>query len=129
MIFKMDSILHHLEPVAQLCEDVPIPCIYQAPCADLQWDVVTLEAVALDGGGQLLVPIRLPLHRCRHVGQSIPGDHQLDELHLLGLPVDDDQVRLLSRHCHIGGDGDAIDSVAVKVSIDFHSFQPLDREE
>ena len=77
----------------------------------------------------MAIPVRLPLHCCRHVGRSIPGDRQLDELHLLQLPVNDNQVRLLSCHRYVGGNGDAIDSVAFMVSIDFNSFQPLGSEE
>ena len=53
--------LHHLEPVAQLRKDVLVPCIDQAPCSDLQGDVVALEAVALDLRGEVLVPLGLPL--------------------------------------------------------------------
>ena len=47
--------------MAELRENTFVPCIDQASCTDLEGDVEALEAVALDGGGQLLVPVRLPL--------------------------------------------------------------------
>ena len=92
--------------MAELGDDVSVSVVDHSSCADLQWDVVAPEAVACDGGRQLVVPLRLPVLRRRHVGGGVPRDGQLDELHVLGLSVDNDQVCLLGSHCHIWGDGD-----------------------
>ena len=98
--------LVHLDAVAELGDDGSVSVVDHSSCADLQWDVVAPETVARDGGGQLIVSLRLPGLRRRHVGRGVPGDGQLDKLHLLGLSVDNDKVRFLSSHCHIWGDGD-----------------------
>ena len=115
--------------MAQLSEDTPVPCVDHSSSSNLQGDVETLEAVARDGGGQLLVSLSLPVLRRRHVSRGVPRDGQLNQLHLLGLAVDDDQVRLLGSHCHIGGDGDAVHSVTLYVGKHLDAFQPLGREE
>ena len=91
--------------MAELGDDCSVSVVDHSSCADLQWDVVAPETVARDGGGQLIVSLRLPGLRRRHVGRGVPGDGQLDKLHLLGLSVDNDKVRFLSSHCHIWGDG------------------------
>ena len=105
--------LCHLEPVAQLCEDTPVSCIHNSSCSDLKGDIETLEPVALDGGGQLVVPLGLSCHCRRHVGRRVPGNSQLDQLNLLGHSVHNNKVRLLSCHRYVGGDGDAVDPVYI----------------
>ena len=59
------------------------------------------EAVALDHGCQVLVPLGLPLEGSHHVGRCVPRDCQLHQLHLLRVPVDDDKVRLLGSRCYV----------------------------
>ena len=46
--------------MAKLCEDVLVLGADEPSCSNLKGDVVTLEAVSLDGGGELLVPLSLP---------------------------------------------------------------------
>ena len=41
--------------MAQLREDSPVPCVDHSSSSNLQGDFVTLEAIACNGGGQLLV--------------------------------------------------------------------------
>ena len=100
--------LVHLQAMAQLGEDGSVPRVHNTPGPDFKWDVGAPEAIALDGGGELLVSLSLPRSCSLDVGGRVPRHSELDELYLLCLPVDDDQVRLLSRHGHVGRDGDAV---------------------
>ena len=70
--------LVHLDAVAELGDDSFVSAIDHSSCANLQWDVVALEAVACDGGGQLIVPLRLPGLGRRQVGSGVPRDGQLN---------------------------------------------------
>ena len=46
--------------MAELCEDVLVLAIDEPSRPNLKGDIVTFEAVALDGGGELLVSLGLP---------------------------------------------------------------------
>ena len=48
--------------MAELCEDVLVLAIDEPSRPNLKGDIVTFEAVALDGGGELLESLSLP--RC-----------------------------------------------------------------
>ena len=45
----------------------------------LEWDVGAPEAIALDGGGELLVPLSFPCCCRLQVGRRVPWQSQLDE--------------------------------------------------
>ena len=115
--------------MAELHEDVLVPAIDEPSRPNLKGDVETFEAIALDGGGELLVPLSLPCCSSLDVGGRVPRHSELDELYLLCLSIDDDQVRLLSRHGHVGRDGDAVHSVTLEVGIDLNPLLLLGGEE
>ena len=52
---------------------------------DLEWDVQALEAIPLEGGGELLVPLTLSCCCSLQVFGRVPRQSQLDELYLLHL--------------------------------------------
>ena len=104
--------------MAELCEDVLVPAIDEPSRPNLKGDVETFEAIALDGGGELLVPLSLPCCSSLDVGGRVPRHSELDELYLLCLSIDDDQVRFLSRHGPVGRDGDAVHPVTLEVGVD-----------
>ena len=52
--------------MAELCEDVLVLAIDEPSRPNLKGDIVTFEAVALDGVGELLVPCR-----CFDVGRCV----------------------------------------------------------
>ena len=49
---------------------------------DLEWDVQALEAIPVEGGGELLVPLSLPCCCSIQVFGRVPRQSQLDELYL-----------------------------------------------
>ena len=108
-------------------EQAFIPGIYEASGPDLKRKVGALEAIALDGGLEVVVSVRFPLQGSTHVGRGVPGDSQLDQGHLrgVGLPVNDHQVGLLGCHGDVGGDGHPVDPLALNVGIQLLTFQPL----
>ena len=63
---QLTAILHNIadfgypEAVAELCKDVLVLGVDEPSCPNLKGDVETLEAVSLDGGGELPVPLGLP---------------------------------------------------------------------
>ena len=69
--------------MAELCEDVLVLAIDEPSRPNLKGDIVTFEAVALDGGGELLVSLGLPCCCSLHVGGRVPRHGELDELYLL----------------------------------------------
>ena len=119
--------LLHLHGVAKVGEQAFVPEVDEAPGANLERKVGSLEAIALDGGLEVVVSVRFPLQGSTHVGRGVPGDSQLDQGHLrgVGLPVDDHQVGLLGCHGDVGGDGHPVDPLALKVGIQLSTFQPL----
>ena len=110
--------------MAELREDALVLGIDEPSRPNLKGDVVTFETIALDGGGELLVSLSLPRCCSLDVGGGVPRHSELDELYLLS--IDDDQVRLLSRHGHVGRDGDA---VTREVGIDLDPLLLLGGEE
>ena len=115
--------------MAELREDALVLGIDEPSRPNLKGDVVTFETIALDGGGELLVSLSLPGCWSLDVGGGVPRHSELDELYLLCLSIDDDQVRLLSRHGHVGRDGDAFHSVTLEVGIDLDPLLLLGGEE
>ena len=75
--------------MAELREDVLVLGIDEPSRPNLKGDVVTFETIALDGGGELLIPLSLPRCCSLDVGGRVPRHSELDELYLLS--IDDDQ--------------------------------------
>ena len=69
--------------MAELCEDVLVLGIDDPSRPNLKGDVVTFETIALDGDGELPVPLSLPCCCSLQVGGRVPGHGELDELYLL----------------------------------------------
>ena len=121
--------LGHLHPVAELGQDRPVPRVDHSSCSNLQRNIGTFVAVPFNFGDQVFISDGLPLESGCHVVGGVPGHSQLHQLDLLGLPSDDNEVRLLSRHGQVGRDGYTVHSMSIQVSIYLHVFQPLGREE
>ena len=97
--------LGHLHPVAELGQDRPVPRVDHSSCSNLQRNIGTFVAVPFNFGDQVFISGGLPLESGCHVVGGVPGHSQLHQLDLLGLPSDDNEVRLLSRHGQVGRDG------------------------
>ena len=69
--------------MAELREDVLVLGIDDPSRPNLKGDVVTFETIALDGDGELPVPLSLPCCCSLQVGGRVPGHGELDELYLL----------------------------------------------
>ena len=69
----------HLHDLAEVGQQALVLGVDEAPGPDLEGEIGTLEAIALDGGLQVAVSLGLPLQGGPQVGRGVPGDGQLDQ--------------------------------------------------